>query len=230
MANECDTAVSFVDAVLGEVAAYSFASVTFFAVVDRASTDGTRQVLDDAARQRPALHVVWSPENEGVADAYIRGYREALDAGCDWVLEIDAGFSHQPTEIPQFLDRAVDGFDCVFGSRNLAGGQNLGSWDRRFVSRAGTVAARALLGTKLTDMTSGFQLFRRDVLQKILETGIRSKGPFFQTEMKSYCRGLNVAEVPIEYRGGTAPVGRAAILESVRNLMRLIRMRVRGEF
>ena len=96
MANESETAVAFVDAVLAEVAAYPFASIEFFVVVDRASTDPTREVLEAAARDRPALRVVWAPENRGVADAYVRGYREALAGGCDWILEIDAGFSHRP--------------------------------------------------------------------------------------------------------------------------------------
>ena len=230
MANESETAVAFVDAVLAEVAAYPFASIEFFVVVDRASTDPTREVLEAAARDRPALRVVWAPENRGVADAYVRGYREALAGGCDWILEIDAGFSHQPTDIPLFFERMIGGLECVFGSRTIPGGQNLGTLQRRTVSRVGTIAARLLLGARLTDMTSGFQLFRREALELILQKGIRSKGPFFQTEMKSYCRGLEFAEVPIEYHAGSHQIARAAVLESCRNLLGLLRMRMRGEF
>lgn len=229
MANEAETAVAFVDGVLAETTPFGFNSTTMFVVLDRASRDRTRELLEVAARERPALRVIWAPESQGVADAYVRGYHEALDAGCDWILEIDAGFSHQPTDIPRFFDRMGQGFDCVFGSRNLEDGRNFGTLQRRMVSRCGTLAARLLLGARLTDMTSGFQLFRRQALEMILSKGIRSKGPFFQTEMKSFCRSLRVDEVPIEYHAGTHHIAGRAIKESCQNLLRLFRMRMRGE-
>jgi dolichol-phosphate mannosyltransferase len=228
MANEARTALRFVDAVLAECAPYGFDSVTIFTVLDRASRDETRTLLESHALSRPELRVVWAPETRGVADAYVRGYREALDAGCDWILEIDAGFSHDPAAIGSFLDAAAAGNDCVFGSRFRPGGRNLGTVERRAISRTGTVLTNLLLGTRLTDATSGFELFTRSSLELVLAHGIRSRGPFFQTEIKAHCRKLRVAEVPIRYSGGSHRIGASALAESVVNLSRLFVRRLSG--
>jgi len=103
MANEAATAVRFVDAVLSECENHGFDSVTLFVVLDNVSRDDTRELLEAHVAVQPELSVIWAPETRGVADAYVRGYREALAAGCDWILEIDAGFSHEPSDIGQFL-------------------------------------------------------------------------------------------------------------------------------
>jgi Glycosyltransferases involved in cell wall biogenesis len=228
MANESPTAVSFVDAVLAECAHYDFASVILFVVVDNVSHDSTRSVLEAHQARQSELRVIWAPDTQGVADAYVRGYREALAAGCDWILEIDAGFSHDPTDIGAFLEAMADGRDCVFGSRFCEGGRNLGTIRRRFISRGGTALTNLLLGTRLTDMTSGYQLFTRPALEAVLAKGISSKGPFFQTEIKAHCRNLRIAEIPIQYNAGSHDVGSRAIFESFANLWRLFRRRLSG--
>jgi dolichol-phosphate mannosyltransferase len=228
MANEAATAVRFVDAVLNECERYGFDSVTFFAVLDNVSSDDTQELLEAHRVLRPELSVTWAPETQGVADAYVRGYREALAAGCDWILEIDAGFSHEPSDIGGFLDAMADGRDCVFGSRFREGGRNLGTLRRRVISRGGTALANLLLGTNLTDMTGGFELFTRDALESVLAKGISSKGPFFQTEIKTHCRDLRVTEIPIQYNAGSHTVGRRAITESFVTLCQLFRRRLVG--
>ncbi len=230
MANEETAAVPFVNAVLEQCLPRGFKSIAFFVVLDRVSHDGTRGLLEELARERPELQVVWSPENRSVVDAYVRGYREAFNAGCDWILEIDAGFSHQPSDIPQFFDKMLAGYDCVFGSRFCAGGTvSDSSTKREFISRGGTILANLLLGTKLKDMTSGFEMFTRTALQQILTRGIKSRGPFFQTEIKAYCRNLRIAEVPIQYRAASHNVGNQALKDSFSNLWRLFRLRLQGQ-
>lgn len=228
MANEAATAVRFVEALLESCARFPFRSVALFVVLDLASHDETRELLEAHAELRPELHVIWAPETRGVADAYVRGYREALGAGCDWILEIDGGFSHSPADIAGFVAAMAGGADCVFGSRFAAGGRNLGSLKRRLISRGGTLLTNLLLGTTLSDMTSGFQLFSRDALEGALARGIRSTGPFFQTELKAHCRRLRVAEVPIRYDSGSHDIGRRAILESFVNLGHLFAERLAG--
>lgn len=228
MANEEESAVEFVNAVLNQCE--GFKSVKFFAILDRVSRDRTRESLDELKEARPQLSVVWSPENESIVDAYVRGYREALDAGCDWILEMDAGFSHQPSDIPQFFDRMLEGYDCVFGSRFCEGGSvKESSAKREIISRGGTILANLLLGTGLKDMTSGFEMFTHAALSEILKKGIRSRGPFFQTEIKAYCRRLRIAEVPIQYRAASHPVSNTAIKDSFSNLWRLFRLRLQGQ-
>lgn len=227
MANERPTAVEFVNAVLKQCK--GFKSVTFFAILDNACKDGTVDLLKDLQNKLPELKVIWAPEDKCVVDAYIRGYREALSAGCDWILEIDASFSHQPSEIPQFLDKMADGYDCVFGSRFCKGGKfTEAPWTRYFISYTGSIFANILLGTKLKDMTSGFEMFTKDALQKVLDKGIQSRGHFFQTEIKAYCRNMRIIEVPIHYRAPSQNVNTSVILDAFKNLFRLFRKRLAG--
>ena len=128
VANESATIIRFVRAVLDECGQAGFQSVKFFAVVDHVSKDNTLDLLKGLAAEEPQLEVVWAPENRNVTDAYIRGYREALNSGCDWILEMDAGFSHQPSDIPRFFARMAEGYVCVFGSRFCAGGEMIESY------------------------------------------------------------------------------------------------------
>jgi dolichol-phosphate mannosyltransferase len=228
MANEEDSVIRFLSAVLEETVSAGFESFTFFAVLDRVCKDRTRTLLEEL--DEPRLKVVWSPENRSVVDAYVRGYREALNAGCDWILEIDAGFSHQPSDIPQFFDKMLEGYDCVFGSRFCSGGTiSDSSRKREFISRGGTFLTNLMLGTKLKDMTSGFEMFTCAALEEILRKGILSRGPFFQTEIKTYCRHLRIIEVPIQYRAASHDINNKALKDSFSNLWRLFRLRLQRQ-
>lgn len=230
MANEKATAIKFVNAVLEQCNAQGFASVTFFAVLDRVSKDGTLELLRDLEQSQPQLRVVWAPENRSVVDAYLRGYREAIEARCEWILEMDAGYSHQPADIPQFFAKMAEGYDCVFGSRFCKGGKITdSSFKRRIISRGGTVLTNMLLGTELKDMTSGFEMFTRPALEKALKKGIRARGHFFQTEIKTYCRDLRIVEVPIQYRAASESVNNKVLQDAFRNLWRMFRLRMSGE-
>jgi len=229
MANERATAERFVREVLASCEPFRFKSLTFFAVLDRVSRDGTLDLLRGLEASVPGLRVVWAPENRCVVDAYLRGYREALDAGCDWVLEIDAGYSHQPSDIPRFFEKMLEGHDCVFGSRFRPGGGFTESpLKRKVISRGGTMLANLLLGTRLSDMTSGFELFSRAALEEALRKGINSRGHFFQTEIKAHCHGLRLAEVPIRYRAASDSVNNNVLKDAFVNLWRLFRARFSG--
>ena len=220
MANERETAEAF----LAEVATHTQAipAVRHYVVLDTVSTDGTVGIVESLASHSPHVEFVWAPENRSVVDAYLTGYRAALDGGADWVLEIDAGFSHRPADIPKFLRTAQEGYDCVFGTRFALGGRlDNAPMSRRTLSRGGTLLAKALLDTKLSDLTSGFQLFRWEALAYILDQGIESRGPFFQTEMKAMTSGMRVAEVPIVYSSPSHSVSRDSISEALTNLWRL---------
>ena len=175
------------------------------------------------------MTVVWADESRCVVDAYLAGYRAALQSGSEWILEIDAGYSHQPHDMRAFIAQVPEGFECIFGSRFCAGGRIAETpFSRRFISRGGTRLANLLLGTRLTDMTSGYQLFRRAALQAVLDRGIASRGHFFQTEMKAYCRHMSVVEVPILYRAPSAGLGAWVLADAIRNLARLFGLRLLG--
>jgi len=227
MANEGADGVRFVDAVLAQTA--GFGHVEFLAVLDDATKDNTRELLEGHAQREPRLRVIWAPENRCVVDAYLRGYREALASGADWILEIDAGFSHDPADIPRFWDEMRRGYDCVFGTRFSKGGRILDSSLKRYwVSRGGSLLTNLLLGTRLADMTSGFELFTRDALQMVLDRGIQSRAHFFQTEIKTFCRHLRITEVPITYRSASPRLSQSAVDEAFSQLWRLFRLRLAG--
>jgi dolichol-phosphate mannosyltransferase len=227
MANERDSAVRFLRELIAQISCFRRFEV--FVIFDRASTDGTIDLVRSYAREQPAVRVIWAAENRGVVDAYLRGYSEAIASGADWILEIDAGFSHSPAEIPKFITAMEQGPDCIYGSRFCSGGRILNShWKRLAASRGGTILTNLLIGTRLHDMTSGYQMFRRDALEKILANGLRSRGPFFQTEMKIYSRGLKVCEIPISYQPTSGPLSSQALRDALFVLLTLFGDRVRG--
>lgn len=225
MANEEQTVASFVPEVLEYC--LGFRGVTFFAVLDKKSTDHTFQRLQDLRSAYPQLSIIWAPENRCVVDAYVRGYREALGAQCDWILEMDAGYSHQPSDLPAFFEKITEGYECIFGSRFCKGGCMVNAaFGRRLISRGGTWIANLLLGTRFKDMTSGFELFHRSALESVLHRGIHSKAHFFQTEIKFYCRHFRNTEVPIHYSNPSQSVNTGVLRDALANLFRLWKLKI----
>ena len=217
--NEEATVVSF----LGQVCAYLRPQDVVFCVLDTVSQDQTRALVEGQGAQDGRVHLIWAPDNRCIVDAYFRGYREALDAGCDWILEMDGGFSHRPDEIPRFIEAMGQGVDFVAGSRFRDGGEHTGSWFRYGVSRGGTLLANAVLGTRMTDMTSGFECFTREALAYVVDRGVRSRAHFFQTEIRYMLHDWNWIEVPITYANPSKSVGSTSIMESLRILWRMRR-------
>jgi dolichol-phosphate mannosyltransferase len=200
MANERSNCERFVRETISVCKNFGFKSVSFISIFDKACTDGTYKILLELSSVIPELNVIYAGENKCVVDAYLRGYHEALNLGCDWILEMDSGYSHQPSDINIFFSKMKQGYDCVFGSRFCKGGNYFNSPRTRYLlSRGGSILTNILLGTKLQDMTSGFELFTHDSLKSILNKGIKSRGPFFQTEIKYHAHKFKIAEVPIQY-------------------------------
>jgi dolichol-phosphate mannosyltransferase len=199
-----------------------------FCVVDNASRDRTRDCVEAWGRRNPRVVCVWAPENRCVVDAYFRGYRAALDAGCQWVLEMDGGLSHRPEEIERFIARLGEGYDYLGGSRFMAGGSYTGPLSRLLISKGGTFLANLLLGTRMHDMTSGFECFNRRAMEAVLAHGVRSRAHFFQTEIRFLMHSFRWTEVPINYRNPSKSVGMSSLREAFRNLWRLRREARRG--
>jgi dolichol-phosphate mannosyltransferase len=120
------------------------------------------------------------------------------------------------------------GMDCVFGSRFI-GRFEKSSLKRHFVSWGGTALANMLLGTRQTDMTSGFELFSRKTLAMVISRGIQSRAHFFQTEIKTYCRNLEFVEVPITYRAASPRLGASSLKEAFQQLWRLFQLRLKEQ-
>jgi len=170
-------------------------------IVDDNSPDGTGQVAEALSRSYPGrIRVHHRPRKLGLASAYIAGFRQALEAGADIIVEMDADLSHPPAVVPHLLEALVR-CDVAVGSRYVAGGgvDPRWGWHRRLLSWAGNRYARWALGLPVADVTSGFKAFRRTVLATLNLEGIRSQGFTFQIEVAYACHrhGFRVAEVPI---------------------------------
>lgn len=185
---------------------------TVYFVVDRVSKDRTLECCEEISKLDPRFITKWIPENRNVVDAYINGFREALKDGHEIIIEMDGGLSHDPRTIPAFLRALNEGNDCAFGSRYINGGSMVDSpLKRRFLSKGGSILAQILLGSKLSDMTSGFQAFRRDLLADLVAFPLRSKAHFYQTEVRHLLRKEKLIEVPIHYRAPSPRVSKGAI-------------------
>lgn len=218
LANEEEGFEEFAAALTGTLD--RLASGKFYFIIDHASRDRTRELAESLAREDSRFTVVWAPENKNVVDAYLRGLRAASEAGHEIIIEMDGGLSHDPRAIPMFLRVLCEGNECAFGSRFTNGGSMAdSSLFRKVLSKTGTILANLLLGTKMFDMTSGFQGFHREVLTGVLTYPFRSRAHFYQTEIRYLLRKKRFAEVPIHYRAASKSVSRFAITNSVVTLL-----------
>ena len=191
-----------------------------YMVVDKVSVDGTRHLCETTSKQDTRFATVWAPENRNVVDAYMSGYRAALDNQHDLIIEMDAGLSHDPYALPMFLRVLNEGNECAFGSRFINGGSIVEtSFRRRFLSRSGSNLANLCLGTDLFDMTSGYQGFAREIVEKFVRVNLRSTGHFYQTELRFLLKKARYMEVPIHYKAPSPNVKISSILNSLNCLV-----------
>lgn len=201
-------------------------------VVDDNSPDGTGEIADRLAAADPAVEVLHRAGKEGLGPAYIAGFRHALAAGAEFVLEMDSDFSHDPRDLPRLLDAARSA-DLVIGSRYVAGG-GVTDWSllRRAISRGGSLYASLVLGVRQRDLTGGFKCFRRAVLEAIDLDAVVAKGYVFQVEMtyRALRAGFTVREVPIVFRDrqvGESKMSAAIAVEATWQVP-LLRRRIRA--
>lgn len=171
-------------------------------VVDDNSPDGTGRMADEMARANPRVHVLHRPGKQGLGTAYLAGFRWALERTYEFIFEMDADFSHDPTHLKEFL-KAAEGADLVLGSRYLAGRVTVVNWPmgRLLLSYFANVYARWVTGLRIWDLTGGFKCFRRRVLEAIDLSQVRSNGYAFQIEMsvRAWRKKFRLAEVPIVF-------------------------------
>lgn len=218
VANEEDT----MERILEEILALPYDNLHIYPVIDGYSRDRTEEIIRAKAAQSERIKCIFYKESSGVISCYLEGFRQALMDGAEQILEMDGGGSHLPAEIPQFLERMEEGYDCVWGSRFMEGGSmRRQPLYRRILSQGGTFLANLVLGTRLRDMTSGFECFRREVLQELNLDAFLSTGHMYQTEMRFYCRYLRTVEVPIHYVGTASSLKSSSVTEALRLLFQL---------
>lgn len=218
--NECDSIIRLIPLVLEQ------APELEILVVDDNSPDGTAALVERFAETAPRVHLHKRERKLGLGTAYVAGFRFALERDYDLVLEMDADFSHDPREIPRFIEAAVEA-DLVIGSRYISEG-NTRNWPlrRRLLSQLGNLYAHIVTGMSVRDATSGYRCYRRSLLQRLNLDRISSNGYAFQIEVafRVWKLGLRIREIPILFVdrvAGQSKLDRRIVWEALWGLWRL---------
>lgn len=189
-------------------------------VVDDNSPDGTAELVEKIALAESNVHLMKRPKKAGLGTAYVAGFKFALEREYDYIFEMDADFSHDPDEIPNFL-RAIKECDLVIGSRYKSG-VNVVNWPltRLILSVGANKYTQIITGLPIKDCTGGFKCFRREVLEAIDLNRVDSDGYSFQIEMnfKAWKKGFKICEIPIVFtdrEAGSSKMSKKIIREAI---------------
>lgn len=189
-------------------------------VIDDNSPDGTAEVVETLIKKEPRIHVIKRSGKMGLGTAYITGFKFAIENGYDFIFEMDADLSHDPDDIPRFLESILE-TDLVVGSRYI-NGVNVVNWplSRLLLSLFASFYARIITGLPIKDITSGYKCYRKEVLEAIDLDNIHSEGYSFQIEMKwrTWREGYNIREIPITFIDrtvGKSKMSKAIVREAI---------------
>ena len=196
-------------------------------VVDDNSPDGTGKLADEIAGKNPLVHVLHRQVKNGLGRAYCDGFAWALERDYEFIFEMDGDFSHNPDDIPAFLQAAIDA-DLVLGTR-YRNGIRVINWPlkRLLLSMTAGMYVRAVTGLPITDPTGGYKCFRKQALEALDLEAVLSNGYSFQIELshKIWRQGLKIAEVPIIFTDrfqGSSKMSRRIVWEAFWMVWRLL--------
>ncbi len=220
--NEKENISKIIDAVLGLEHQFDIL------VIDDNSPDGTASIVEDIMTREPRVHILKRPGKQGLGTAYIAGFKWAIDNKYDYIIEMDADFSHNPNDlIPLRAACAEGGADVSIGSRYITG-VNVVNWPmgRVLMSYYASAYVRYITGMSVRDTTAGFVCYRREVLETIELDKIKFKGYAFQIEMKftAHKYGFKIKEVPIIFVNrvlGTSKMNSSIFGEAVFGVIQL---------
>ena len=195
-------------------------------IIDDNSPDGTGDVVERMSLENQRIHLIRRPGKMGLGSAYVTGFKYALNNNYDYILEMDADFSHNPADVPKLLE-AAHKYDLVIGSR-YCNGINIINWpiERLLVSYFASKYVRVITGMPIKDPTGGFKCFNRKVLQSIDLDNIHSEGYSFQIEMnyKAWIKGFSLKEISIVFTervNGHSKMSRKIVYEAAWMVWRL---------
>jgi dolichol-phosphate mannosyltransferase len=175
-------------------------------IVDDNSPDGTASIVKTIRHSNTRVHIIERPRKMGLGTAYVAGFKYAIENNFDFVIEMDADFSHNPNELPVFLEK-IQEHDLVLGSRYI-NGVRIMNWPMRrlILSYGANVYTRIITGMPIKDATGGFKCFRIEVLKSINLDRVKSNGYAFQIEMnyKAWIKKFRIYEHPIIFMDRTA--------------------------
>jgi dolichol-phosphate mannosyltransferase len=171
-------------------------------VIDDNSPDGTMDIVRSMQSSMMGLHVIKRDKKLGLGTAYITGFHYALEQGYQYIIEMDADYSHDPAVVKSLLD-AMKAADLVIGSRYMNNTVNVVNWPlgRLILSKLASVYTRIITGLPVDDPTSGYKCFSVGVLQALDLDSINSQGYSFQIEMnfRVWKKGFVIKEIPIVF-------------------------------
>lgn len=189
-------------------------------IVDDNSPDGTASLVQKLMENDQRVFLIQRPGKLGLGTAYITGFKFALERGYEAIFEMDGDFSHNPEDLPRFLE-ALENADLVIGSRYLTG-VNVINWPLRrlFLSYFANLYTRVITGMPIRDATGGFKCFRAKALRQNNLDSVKSNGYGFQIEMNFlfWAKGFRVVEIPIIFtdrRNGVSKMNKKIIFEAV---------------
>lgn len=196
-------------------------------IVDDNSPDGTGDLADKLAAKHKQIHVLHREEKNGLGRAYIAGFKWALEHGYELIMEMDGDFSHNPDDIPKFLE-AAEKHDLVLGSR-YCNGIRVINWplSRLVLSMGAGLYVRMITGMPFSDPTGGFKCFHRRALESLDLDAVTSNGYSFQIELshKIWRQGMSIGEVPIIFTDrfvGSSKMSGHIVLEALWVVWRLL--------
>lgn len=207
-------------------------------IVDDSSPDGTGRIAEELAEKynwdgRRRMSVLHRTEKDGLGRAYVAGMSAALEEGADYVVQMDADGSHPVEAVPRMLGTAVaSGVGLVVGSRYVEGGSLDEEWGKHRVllSRFANRYARTVLGTKIRDITAGFNLWSAATLRDIDLATLDSAGYSFQVELKfkAVRAGHSAVEIPIRFEERTEGVSKMSLSTQIESAVMPVRLRLRN--
>lgn len=192
--------------------------------VDDNSPDGTGDVIEGLIKNDSRIHCLHREKKEGLAKAYLAGFKRAIELGADRIVQMDCDFSHDPKDVPRLV---AEDADLVIGSRYVKGGATPGwPFKRRLISRMGGIFIRTVTGMPLKDPTGGFKCWKVSALKAMEYDTIESAGYSFQLEMnhRAWKTGLKIREIPIIFTDrvkGYSKISAGIAVESIKISLRL---------
>lgn len=196
-------------------------------IVDDGSPDGTAGLIKERQKEIARIHLIERPGKLGLGTAYITGFKWGIVRQFDYLIEMDADFSHPPLKVLELIQACEEGADLAIGSRYVHGGKVTDwPWDRLFLSYGASLYVRMITGMPVKDPTAGFVCYKRKVLESLDLDAIQFIGYAFQIEMKykSWYKGFKIKEIPITFTdrvAGTSKMHGGIIKEAALGVIQL---------
>lgn len=204
-------------------------------IIDDNSPDKTSDIVKDLMKTNPRIHLIERPAKLGLGTAYVTGFKYMLAHHYDYCFEMDADFSHNPNDLPRFIE-LLKTYDLIIGSRYCEGVSVI-NWPikRLLLSYFACSYARKVTGCPIKDLTAGFKCYKRNALEGINLDKLKSDGYGFQIEIDFmiWRKGFKIKEIPIvfaERRIGVSKMSKHIVYEAFFLVLRLRLQRIFGLF